>query len=106
MADSEAVRSRRKRLHALGDHSSCRRCAAVTGRPAPGMTLLPPSAPAVKFDAVAELRELAAELHAAYRQDPANAMLARECRSTLALLMPKDAGKADADLTGLLKALG
>ena len=51
------------------------------------------------------MRELAAELHAAYRADPANAMLARECRSTLALLLPKDSKDADADLTGLLRAL-
>jgi hypothetical protein len=105
LADSEAVRSRRKRLHAAGDHSLCRRCAVVTGKAPSNVATLPPPVPVPGLDPVAELRDLAAELHAAYRADTSNAMLARECRSTLALLMPKDAGKADADLTGLLRAL-
>jgi len=80
--------------------------------PGAGAISLPPAtavdialAPDVKLDPVAELRELAAELHAAYRADPSNAMLARECRATLALLMPKDSKAADADLTGLFAAL-
>jgi hypothetical protein len=120
LADSEAVRSRRKRLHAAGDHSMCRRCAAVRGDvitvpevglppgfepPSAALTALPSLAPP-HLDPVAELRQLAAEALAAYRADTSNAILLRECRATLALLLPKDAGKADADLTGLLKALG
>ena len=49
--------------------------------------------------------ELAAELHAAYRADTSNAILARELRATLVALLPKDARKPDADLTGLFAAL-
>lgn len=105
MADSGALRVRRARAHAAGDHSLCRRCAVVRGD-APSLAALPSPAPGVSLDPVAELHALAAELHAAYRSEPGNAMLARECRATLALLLPKDAGKQDADLTGLLKALG
>lgn len=78
------------------------RC-SMAGR-APVLSIVPPSAPAAKFDPVAELRELAAELHAAYRADTSNAILARECRATLVALMPKDS-KRDADLTGLFDAL-
>jgi len=77
----------------------------VRGGAPQAVTALLPPAPGAQLDPVAELRELAAELHAAYRADTSNAMLARECRSALALLMPKDASKADADLTGLLRAL-
>jgi len=105
LADSGALRVRRARAHAAGDHSLCRRCAVVRGDAPQAVTALPAVAPDVRFDPVAELRELAAELHAAYRADPSNAMLARECRSALALLMPKDSKAADADLTGLFAAL-
>ena len=90
----------------------CRRCLAVrTGaaaRPLPPVRRVTPAdfEQPVKLDPVAELHQLAADALAAYRADTSNAMLLRECRATLALLMPKDAGKADADLTGLLKALG
>lgn len=105
MADSGALRVRRARAHAAGDHSLCRRCAVVRGDAPQAVTALPALAPDVKLDPAAELRELAAELHAAYRADTSNAILARELRATLVALMPKDAGKADADLTGLLRAL-
>lgn len=70
------------------------------------LSALPPAVPVARLDPVAELHQLAAEALMAYRRDTSNAILLRECRSTLALLLPKDAGKADADLTGLLKALG
>jgi hypothetical protein len=113
MADSEAVRSRRKRLHAAGDHSLCRRCAAVRGEHgtvsidngthvdfAP---LQPPAAPA--FDAKAELRLLAERMAGAHRVDPSNAILGAELRKTLLELMPKGKPEADADLTGLFGAL-
>jgi hypothetical protein len=36
MADSDAVRSRRYRLHRAGNHSSCRDCG---GRPVPQVAL-------------------------------------------------------------------
>ena len=107
MADSEAVRSRRKRLHAAGDHSLCRRCAAVTGKPpaASPLTVLPSPVAAAELDPVAEMRRLALRLVAAHEGDVSNTLLARELRMTLHELMPKDAGKADADLTGLFAAL-
>jgi hypothetical protein len=106
LADSGALRVRRARAHKAGDHSLCRRCAAVTGGVPAHVAALPPAIPAVKFDPAAELRVLATELHEDYRADRGNAMLARECKAALALLLPKDAGKADPDVTGLLKALG
>ena len=106
MADSGALRVRRARAHAAGDHSLCRRCSVVRGDAPQAVTALPALPPGVRLDPVAELHQLAAEALAAYRSDTSNAILLRECRSTLALLLPKDAGKADADLTGLLKALG
>lgn len=107
MADSEAVRSRRKRLHAAGDHSLCRRCAAVRAGADPPQVVTPlpdlPAGPA--FDAATELRELAARMAGAHRADPANAILGAELRKTLLELMPKGKPEADADLTGLFGAL-
>jgi hypothetical protein len=79
LADSGALRVRRARAHAAGDHSLCKRCSAV--------------------------RDQAGRLAAAHEADPSNAPLARELRMTLAELMPKDSGNADADLTGLFSAL-
>lgn len=105
MADSGALRVRRARAHKAGDHSLCRRCAAVRGDAAPALSALPPAGPVAKLDPAAELRELAAELHAAYRADTSNAVLARELRATLVALMPKDAGKANAALGKLFAAL-
>jgi hypothetical protein len=110
MADSEAVRSRRKRAHAAGDHSLCRRCAAVRG----GLpTQLPASVPDLPAqlpsgevtDAASELRQLAARMAEAHRADPSNAILGAELRKTLLELMPKGKQDADADLTGLFGAL-
>jgi hypothetical protein len=106
MADSEAVRSRRKRLHRAGDHSLCRRCAAVRGEAEPlrEVTSLPDQ-PAAALDPPAELRALASRLAAAHRADPANSLIARELRMTLADLMPKGKQDADADLAALFGAL-
>lgn len=106
MADSEALRARRSRKHRAGDHSLCRRCPAARGDAgaAEAVPSLPRSPAPPKFDAAAEMRDLAARMAAAHRQDPANAILGAELRKTLLELMPK--GKpADADLTGLLGAL-
>ncbi len=109
MADNEAVRSRRKRLHASGDHSMCRRCAAVRGdvaaEVASRLTTLPSPEPDAELDAALEMRRLALRLVAAHEGDPLNTLLARELRATLKELMPKDAGSVDADLTGLFAAL-
>ena len=107
MADSGALRVRRSRAHAAGDHSLCRRCPAVRGESAPprDITPAPPLPESPPFDPAAEMRQLAAELHAAYRADTSNAILADALRKTLLELMPRNAGKADADLTGLFSAL-
>ncbi|HSZ41792.1 MAG TPA: hypothetical protein VK817_17695 [Trebonia sp.] len=107
MADSGALRVRRARAHAAGDHSLCRRCAALRGEAVPPrlISITPAPAPEAKFDAAAEMRQLAARMAEAHRADPSNAPLARELRMTLAELMPKASGKPDADLTGLFSAL-
>ena len=80
MADSDAVRSRRKRLHARGDHSECRRSCPEREqviRPVPSYSS------AQELDPAAEMRELAGRLVVAHRENPGNAMLARELRATL-----------------------
>jgi hypothetical protein len=69
------------------------------------VTLLPPAAPEAPFDPAAEMRRLAGRLAAEHERDPANALIARELRMTLAELMPKSKGQPDADLTGLFSAL-
>ena len=105
MADSGAVRQRRSKAHRAGDHSLCGpRCSQ--GRAArPVLSVLPAPAPDADFDAPAEMRRLAQRLAAEHEAQPGNAALARELRMTLERLMPKDAGNADADLTGLFAAL-
>lgn len=102
MADSEAVRSKRKRAHAAGDHSLCRRCTAV--KPVAAVADLPMGAGEVT-DAPSELRQLAYRMAEAHRADPANAILGAELRKTLQELIPKGDEKPDADLTGLFGAL-
>ncbi len=101
MADSGALRVRRARAHKAGDHSLCRRCAAVRGEAAPTPRLLDGAA----VDPLAELRQLAARLAAAYRDAPDNAMLARELRLTLQALMPQG-GSTDGDLEDLFAEFG
>lgn len=97
MADDEALRSRRKRAHAAGDHSLCKRCAAV--RIALGGQEIP-------ADDRAKLRWLAGTLAGAYKADPGNALLARELRMTLqALLGGGDANDRDRDIEGLFADL-
>lgn len=94
MADSEALRSRRKRMHRAGDHSLCRRCAAVReGRPP--LASVPPPARGPDFDPAAEMRRLAARLALAHEAQPSNALLARELRMTLAELLSKDPEQQD-----------
>ena len=83
MADSNALRSRRKRGHAAGDHSLCRH------RPQPGVVPPPPD-PGDDFDPAAEMRALAGRLAAAYAADTSNTALARELRVTLLALGPGD----------------
>ena len=82
MADSEAVRSRRKRLHAAGDHSDCVRCDGLRA-PLGELADVEPCT-----DPAGELALLAGRLVAATKADPGNAMLARELRSTLLAMAP------------------
>jgi hypothetical protein len=80
MADSNALRSKRKRQHAAGDHSLCRRCdgrSAVVVPPAPGDAGIDPGV---------SLARLAARLEAAHEADPSDAAVARELRVTLLAL--------------------
>jgi hypothetical protein len=108
VADSGALRVRRARAHAAGDHSLCKRCAAVRVDAPPRLTALPPvprDASAAEVDAALEMRRLALRLVTAHESEPANTLLARELRMTLAELMPKGKQDADADLTGLFSAL-
>ena len=104
MADSDALRQRRRKAHVQGDHSLCRRCQVVKPHPVAAVADLPPGIGEVT-DAAAELRQLAWRMAEAHRADPANAILGRELRVTLQALMPKGDEKADADLTGLFGAL-
>jgi len=103
MADSGALRQRRSKAHRAGDHSLCGSRCSQAGRAR--LTVLPPVRSGPDFDPVAEMRGLAVIAVAAYRAEPSNATLCREARMTLQALMPKDAGGADADLTGLFRAL-
>lgn len=81
--DSDALRSRRKRLHAANDHSLCRHRsplrAAVTG-PAAGETGEDP------LDAQAALERQARRLEQACEADPGSAALEKELRATLLAL--------------------
>jgi hypothetical protein len=85
MADSAALRSRRSRAHAAGDHYLCRAgCAARSGAvavPAYGDAAAGPRA---------ALERLAARLEAASVADPGNALVARELRMTLVALSAPD----------------
>jgi hypothetical protein len=98
MADSNAVRSRRKRAHAAGDHSLCRRC---DSRNAP--VALPPVGD-TPVDARVSLEALARRLEAAHVADPGNAVVARELRATL-LALPAGETPADDDPLAELRAL-
>jgi hypothetical protein len=69
------------------------------------VVLVPESPPRPEFDPKAELRALAERMASAHEADPSNAILGAELRKTLLELMPKSAGNADADLTGLFSAL-
>ena len=100
MADSDALRQRRRKAHVAGDHSLCRRCTAVKPPLAP---FAPGPQAEVVGDAEAELRRLAARLVTAHEHEPANAMVARELRMTLQALMPKES--ADDGLGELYDAL-
>jgi hypothetical protein len=94
--DSNALRSRRKRLHAAGDCSLCRHDAR-------GRLASVPAGDAAAVDAQASLRALAARLEAAHVTDPADAAVARELRATLLALPPPES--PDDDPLAVLLAL-
>jgi hypothetical protein len=98
MADSEAVRSRRYRLHRAGNHALCRDCARR-----PPLAAVPAGDPP-QADPAAGMARLAAVLTEAYEASPGDALLARELRMTLQALAPAQKA-ADGDLAGLLSAL-
>jgi hypothetical protein len=99
MADSDAVRSRRKRLHKAGDHSLCRDCERRAA-----VVVLPPVSD-TPVDAIAALERLAARLEAAHEAAPGNALIARELRATLLALPVADAKSGDDDPLAELRAL-
>lgn len=96
MADSDALRSRRKRLHAAGDCSSCRhdRRAVLTVVPVPA---------GAGEDPVAALWALAGRLAGAHEADPADAAVARVLKDVL-LALRGDAAPAAAGDDDPLKA--
>ena len=74
----------RHRRHVAGDHSLCRRCAAVRAEDAADVLAAAP-VPA-DLDVPGELRAAAARLVGAHEREPANAIVARELRLTLEVL--------------------
>jgi hypothetical protein len=98
MADSDAVRSRRYRLHRAGNHSLCRDCGHR-----PPLEVAQEGDP-LEVDPAAGMTRLAAGLAAAYDADPGNALLARELRMTLQALGPAEKA-VDGELAELLGAL-
>jgi hypothetical protein len=100
MADSDALRQQRFRRHRSGDHSICRRNCKDSR---PSLKIAPlPAGSGKDLDPAAALRDLACQLQAAYRVDPANAVLARELRSTLLVLLPAPNAGIDAELKALM----
>jgi hypothetical protein len=83
MADSSALRSRRSRAHAAGDCSLCRH------GPRSVVAVLPVAGDA-PVDPRVSLEGLAARLEAAHKEDPGNALVARELRATLLALSAAD----------------
>ena len=100
MADSDAVRSRRYRLHRAGNHSLCRDCGHRPPLQAAGGDVQ--EVPEV--DPAAGMARLAATLAEAYEASPGDAMLARELRMTLQALAPAEKA-VDGELAELLGAL-
>jgi hypothetical protein len=98
MADSDALRSRRKRLHSAGDHSLCRRCDALSAASAA------PAAGDLPGGPDAALLRLAIRLEAAHEANPGDAAVARVLKETLLALRAGETGP-DAELAELLDAV-
>jgi hypothetical protein len=99
--DSEALRSRRYRLHKAGNHSLCRRCDAVANRGG-AVSVVAEMRPA-ETDGADPMARLAELLMAAYEANPSDALLARELRMTLQALAPVE--RVDGELAELLDVL-
>jgi hypothetical protein len=93
MADSNALRQRRKRSHAAGDHSPCRHR---------GVLAAVEAGPGAWFDAGGEMTRLAGWLEAAHIADPGNAAIARELRLTLLALAGQKPDEGDPVLAELM----
>jgi hypothetical protein len=104
MADSDALRQQRRRRHRAGDHSMCRR-GCRDARLSPEIESVS-SGSGEKVDPAVALRELAVRLQEASRVDPANALLAKELRATLLVLMPSREAVVDAEFRQLVAELG
>jgi hypothetical protein len=87
LADSDAVRSQRKRRHAAGDHSLCHpaRCAEADGDRVRA-ELEARVAELAEIDPAAELLALVRRLIAASEQNPLNMGVVKELRATLLAL--------------------
>jgi hypothetical protein len=94
ITDSDALRSRRKRLHASGDHSLCR--ATCDERRVRQLSPVRPVAvPAAGLNPRDELTDLARRLVEAHLAYPDNAMIARELRVTLLAIEAGEPAAAD-----------
>jgi hypothetical protein len=100
MADSDAVRQQRRRHHRAGDHSMCREGCQDSRGPVRIPVVAPGSGQ--DLDPAAALRDLAAQLQAAYAAAPDNALLAKELRQTLLALSPSPGAAADAEWRALM----
>jgi hypothetical protein len=107
MADFGSLRVKRHRLHARGDHSLCKRCAAKRAQVANlaaawDAAALPGAedASVAQFSPRAMMEALAQRLEEAHKADPADSGVARELRMTLQALGA--AGGGDDELSGFL----
>ena len=90
VADSDAVRSQRKRLHAAGDHFLCRHGVRARVLGLGGTVVALPAPSGVPVDPRNALESLARRLEGASEADPGNALIARELRMTLQALAGAD----------------
>jgi hypothetical protein len=98
------VRQQRYRRHKAGDHSLCSRSRCQDARPSLKIAEVPAGSGG-GLDPQAALRDLAVQLAAAYAADPANASLAKELRSTLLVLAPRQDEDVKAELVKLMTEL-
>ena len=88
MADSAAIRARRYRRHAAGDHSLCRHAPDAAVR----LAAVPEAG---ELDTLAEMTALARRLAVAHEAAPDRADVARELRATLQAVAAAEPAAAD-----------